>query len=547
MTSSIHDDDEMEQGGADGFRPVVPPPGGPGEAVGRPVRLCVIDLGTNSFHAIIVDAYANGTFTTLDRIKEMVRLGEGGFTKHRLTGAARRRGMEALRRIRLLAEGWQVSDYLAYATSAIREAENGGDFIQRVQAELGLRIRPISGEMEARLIYRGVRRALDIPEPTLLVDIGGGSTEFVVGTGDIVHHAASHKLGAARLTEWFIHADPAQKSELKALRAHCRETLAGLFTEVRTRGVRTLIGSSGTLLNLGQVYAAHHGLSAVPPEINAASFREQVRAVMRMPRDARAALPGLDEKRVDQVVAGATLIDVLLKDLPIARVRLTGSALREGMVLQYIERNTRRLAHLAPFDDVRRRSVYELGFRCQWDEAHARQVAGLALLLFDACGPLHGLGRREREWLEFAALLHDVGYHISHRSHHKHSLYLIEHADLRGFTPDEVAVIANTARYHRRSFPKKTHPAYMALRPAHRRVVRQLAALLRLAEGLDRSRFQNVTALRVRITDDAVGLALRTNGDPALEQWGVRHEKALFERTYRRALRLEEAEETDEN
>ena len=162
----------------------------------HPIRACVIDLGTNSFHMVIVDAYTNGAFEVVDRIKEMVRMGEGGLAAHRLTDAAMERGLRAMKRIRLLADGWQVSEYLAYATSAIREAMNGGLFIQRVKEEVGIHIRPISGEQEAKLIYKGVRRALNLPEPALLVDIGEhdrgaiGKKTFSAGIADSARRAS---------------------------------------------------------------------------------------------------------------------------------------------------------------------------------------------------------------------------------------------------------------------------------------------------------------------------------------------------------------------
>ncbi len=508
----------------------------------QPVRLCVIDLGTNSFHTVIVDAYPNGTFVVVDRLKDMVRLGEGGLVTHRLQEAAMDRGVEALRRIRLLAEGWGVSEYLAYATSAIREAENGGDFIARVQEDVGLRIRPISGAFEAELIYKGVRRAVDLPEPALLVDIGGGSTEFIVGTAQTMHMAMSLKLGAARMTQAFIHTDPVERGEFKALRAYYREYLAPVYEAVRRHGVREIVGSSGTMENLAQVYLQLFGPAGASPfhEVyEAKTFRQVTKKIMRSTRAERAALPGIDEKRRDQIVAGAMLVDVLLKDLPIERVRLSPHALREGMVVHFIEQNSGRMRQLAAHTGVRRRSVYELGFRFQWEQAHARHVADLALTLFDATRSLHGLGDEDRELLEYAALLHDIGYHISHRAHHKHALYLIQHADLRGFHPDEVAVMANVARYHRRAFPKSSHEAYMALSKAERRRVRRLAALLRLAEGLDRSHFQNVIRLEAHLTDEALHLRLTTKSDPALEVWGTRHAADLFEATFGRRVEVE--------
>jgi exopolyphosphatase/guanosine-5'-triphosphate,3'-diphosphate pyrophosphatase len=515
-----------------------PPAEGAGEL--HPVRVCVIDLGTNSFHTIIVDAFPNGVFNVIDRMKDMVRLGERGLTAHHLTDAAMERGVQALKRIRLLAEGWGVTEYMAYATSAVREAENGGDFITRVKEEVGIRIRPISGKLEAKLIYKGVRRAMDLPEPALLVDIGGGSTEFIVGTSREVFYAESLKLGAARMTERFVRSDPVEKKEFKALRAHYRDALRPVFEAARAHGVREIIGSSGTMENLAAVFLRlreEGGRSIYHERFDAKAFRAATKRIMRSTRAERLALGVIDEKRIDQVVAGAMLIDVLVKDLPVARLRISPNALREGMVVHFIERNDERLRRLAPFTNARRRSVHELGFRFRWEQEHARQVTALALQLFDACRPLHDLDERAREMLEYAALLHDIGYHISHRSHHKHSLYLIRNADLRGFRMDEIDVIANVARYHRRSLPKKSHEAFVALPAEQQRLVRKLASFLRIAEGLDRSHYQNVSGLSTRLTGEALHLTLATKGDPELEVWGALHARDMFEDTY--GLRIE--------
>jgi exopolyphosphatase/guanosine-5'-triphosphate,3'-diphosphate pyrophosphatase len=505
----------------------------------NPVRVCVIDLGTNSFHTVIVDAYPNGTFTTLDKLKEMVHLGEHGFSHHLLTEEAAQRALQALRRIRLLAEGWHVEEYLAFATSAIREAENGGDFIQYVRDEVGIHIRPISGELEAHLIYQGVRRAVDLAEPALMVDIGGGSTEFIVATAAEVFLETSVKAGAARMTEQFISTDPVAAEELARLKAHYRTMLEPVYEAAREHGVREVVGSSGTMENLAQVCLNRFGdggRSIFQQAFDAAAFREVATALINTERAEREAMDGIDQKRVDQIVAGAVLVEVLLEDLDLARVRLSPNALREGMVVHFIEENYERLQQLAPVGDVRRRGVYELAFRFAWDEAHSRHVAALALQLFDACQPLHGLGDWERELLEYAALLHDIGYHISRRKHHKHTLYLIMQADWHGFQPEEVAILANVARYHRRSMPKKKHEDYTSLSKDHQRLVDQLASFLRLAEGLDRSHYQNVAQLHAELDDEHLRLIIQTKGDPQMELWGARHAADLFEHTYDRRV-----------
>ncbi|NBC15874.1 MAG: HD domain-containing protein, partial [Bacteroidetes bacterium] len=504
------------------------------------MRVCVIDLGTNSFHAVIIDAHPNGTFTVLDKIKEMVRLGEEGLSDHQLPETAMKRGLQALRRIKILARGWQVSDFMAYATSAIREAYNGGDFIERAWKEVGIHIRPIRGELEAHLIYQGVKQAVDIPNMTLLVDIGGGSTEFIVGTSQESYFETSLKLGAARMTERFVTTDPVVRKEFRAMRAYFREQLAPVYEAALRHGVTEIIGSSGTMENLAQVYAnrfGQSGLNIFQQNFPAKDVRRVTKEIMTSTRAEREAMKGIDEKRVPQIVAGATLVDVLLKDLPVQRLRVSPYALREGMAVYYIETNYERLEELAPFADVRRRSVHELGFSCGWDKQHAEQVSTLALHLFDATRSVHGLGFAERELLEYAGLLHDVGYLISRSGHHKHGRYLILNADLHGFLPHEIDIMAYTVRYHRKALPKKKHKGFQKLPKKRRRTIRKLGALLRLAEGLDRSHYQNVIRLDTELTDEALHLTLHCKNDPQVDVWGARTHSGFFEREFDRVLK----------
>ena len=507
----------------------------------HPTRVCVIDLGTNSFHTLIVNAYANGSFEVLDRFKEMVRLGERGLTEKRLTEGAIKRSIRALKRVKLLAEGWGASDYLAFATSAIREAENGGELIERIRQEVGIHVRAIDGVFEANLIYQGVRRALDLHRPTLLVDIGGGSTEFVIATSEDVFFATSLKLGAARMTGAFISTDPVERSEFTALRTHYREQLRLVYEKCREHGVTEMIGSSGTFENIAQFCAHQRGdsdRSIFLRDFAAADLRAVTKQIMTASRVQRKEMSGIEAKRVDQVVAGATLIDVLLKDLAFERVRVSSHALREGMVVYFIQQNLERLEIISPHADVRRRSVYEIGHRFRWDQRHVQHVTAMALQLFDACRPLHGLENTDRELLEYASLLHDVGYYISRSSHHKHSLYLIKHADWYGFQPEEIAVMAHVARYHRRSLPKDRHTAFQRLPKDAQHLVRQLASFLRLANGLDRSHYQNVVRLRVDLLEDVLEITIETSGDPQLELWGGRRSSDLFEQTFKRSVRI---------
>ena len=508
--------------------------GANGAAEDAAIRLCVIDMGTNSFHAIVFDGFPDGTFETIDRLKEMVSLGEGGFRSQRLTEAAQDRGIAALEAIRAMADAHGVADYVACATSAVREAENGGAFIERVRDEVGLYVRTISGETEAALIYQAVRQEVDLAEPSLLVDIGGGSTEFILADRDGAHFMQSLKLGAARLTEQFVTTDPVDEAEFRTLRAHIRRELGPVLRAAHERGIRRVVGSSGTLQNIAGMTAAAYG---DPDQIfdyvfDAHNVRRITKQIMVSGRARRLAMPAVQEKRVDQIVAGAALIDVVLKDLGIKRFEVSPSALREGIVIDFVERNFKWIRRLAPYHSVRRRSVYDLAIRLRWEEEHARHVARLALRLFDATQPLHGRAEHARELLEYAAVLRDVGYAVSRRSHHKHSLYVIKHADLKGFTPDEIAVIANVARYHRAGLPSARHPDFARLSEPDQRLVTELAALLRLANGLDRSHFQNVIHLDADLEDDTLRLGIQTKSDPQLDVWAARRGANLFRRTF---------------
>jgi exopolyphosphatase/guanosine-5'-triphosphate,3'-diphosphate pyrophosphatase len=513
------------------------------DGASAPIRVCVLDLGTNSFHAVIVDAHANGSVQVVDRMKEMVRLGQHGLSARRLPDEAMDRGIEALERIRLLAKGWEANEFLAFATSAIREATNGGEFIRRARRRLGLRIRPISGEQEAQLIFQGVRRAVDLSQPTLLVDIGGGSVEFIVVAGGKPQFATSLKLGAARMTERFATTDPLSGDEVAQLRSHFDEALAPVLEACRAHGVAHVVGSSGTIKSLGRV-AMREGKNGTETVFQRTFAVDELRSalswVIGSTADQRVAHPAIDAKRVDQIGAGAVLFDTILDRMPDeTRVQVSPNALREGMVEHFMDTNYARLQRIAPFRDPRRRSVHELAYRYHWEEPHAQHVAATATFLFDVCLPLYDGPASDRELLEYAALLHDVGYLVSHDTHAKHSRYLIKNADLQGFQPEEEAIMSLVARYHRGAAPKPSHKHYRKLSDANQRRVRQLAALVRIAEGLDRSHFQNVVALRARLTDDALRLSVATKGDPQLEVWSGEDEAELFETVFDRTLTIE--------
>jgi len=497
------------------------------------MRLAAIDIGTNSVHMIVVRVRPDFSFEVIDREKEMVRLGAGGLDGRKLTRSAQVAALQALSKFERIARSHQVDEILAAATSATREAENGGAFLAAIEQQTGIRARIITGTEEARLIHLAAVYGVDTPKAAVVIDIGGGSVEITLGSGREVKFARSFKIGVIRLTERFVTSDPISKRDERKLVKFINEQVERYLGHVVKEGFDRVIGTSGTILSLGTVATALER-GATPEEVrnlrvSAKSLKRLRKTVTDLPLDERLSFPGLDPRRADLVVAGAILLDTLMGTLGATEITLCDLALREGLVLDYVHRHRREIARVDRYPDIRRRSAIELAERRNWEAEHARQVTRMSLAIFDQTRELHGLGDREREWLEYASLLHDVGNHISYERHHRHSYYLIKNGDLRGFEPDEIEVIALVARYHRRAAPKRSHEGFATLPPELRRTVRVLAAILRLTETLDRSRHGVVGRIAIRDRGSDLRLQLESHGDSELEVWAGRRQLAVLE------------------
>src|SRR5688572_8842402 len=517
------------------------------------MRIAAIDIGTNSVHMIVVRVRQDLSFEIIDREKFMVRLGAGGLDGRALTDEAMNAALQAIATFQRLAQAHDVDEILAVATSATREARNGGEFLARIQRETGIRPRVITGAEEARLIHQAAVYGVDVGSGrAVVIDIGGGSVEITLGTSTSIQLARSFKIGAIRLTERFIKSDPLSERDERRLEKHVLNEIDRHCAQILEAGFDRVIGTSGTILSIGAVVAT--AARGTPPgELrNLRIAAKQVRRLRKELRtwdlESRLAIPGLDPRRADLVVAGAVLLDTVLRRLDADELTLCDLALREGLILDYVRRHKREIARIDSIPDVRRRSTIELAERCNYVSAHSRHVARLALAIFDQTRPIHELTDREREWLEFASLMHDLGVHISYPRHHRHSYYLIKNGDLRGFEPEEIEVMALVARYHRRGTPKRSHEEYGQLRPPLRRAVRILASILRLAESLDRSHAQVVSALELQDHGKDLLLELRAAGDAELEVWAAQRHvqpfEELMEKPVRLALRQQAAIET---
>jgi exopolyphosphatase / guanosine-5'-triphosphate,3'-diphosphate pyrophosphatase len=504
-------------------------------------RICAVDVGTNSFHAVIVDVYPDRSYRTIDNLKEMVNLGPD-VVNHRLSDEAIHRAIDALRKIKTLSDSNDVEHIVAYATSAIRESENGGDFIQRAIDEIGIKIQAIPGIREAELIGYAIQHGMYLEEePVLAMDIGGGSVEFIIANRDTTFYLDSQKIGVSRTSSKFMQGEKITSEEIEQLRQHYTTCLKDLIAAEKRNPVKVLIGSSGTMQNLAFMMAAIKqkdvSLTLNEFEYSTKEFKQFYKNFIKLDRAGRLKTAGMDEKRVDFIVTGLVLVDLIIDLFGIRTIRTSTNALREGIIISYIKKEMKSIKRVSEFADPRRRSVFELLRKCSWHEKHSVHVAKFALQLFDALQEYHDLNEDERELLEYASLMHDIGYHISHNRHHKHALYLILNAELKGFSQEEIEIMAHVARYHRKSTPKKRHQLFWSLSDYQKDRITKMAGILRVADGLDRSHYQNVKKLQVEYGDE-ITLKISSLDTPELEIWGAMRKRELFEEMFARPLKI---------
>jgi exopolyphosphatase/guanosine-5'-triphosphate,3'-diphosphate pyrophosphatase len=472
---------------------------------------------------VIANVTPDGRIEVIDRVKEMVRLGRLAFTTGQLSTESMALAAGALKTFGRLARVRRVERLRAVATSAVREASNGERFVARLRRETGLPIQIISGPEEARLIFRATRHALGLDGgPHLLVDVGGGSVELSLAQDGRPLWMRSLPLGVARLTQQFLTKDPPSAGQVHELEHHLEHELDELLTRVRRAGAVQAIGTSGTVHTLVAMALAARGDDA--PRLHGASAgADQIarlrQRVLALDAEERAELPGMDAKRADLMPAAVILLETILSRAGGLDLVVCSWALREGVLLELARAATGQ----GPATPAgRRRSVQSLATRYAGTNEHGRHVAVLALQLFDALAPDLGLPPGSRELLEHAALLHDIGHAIEHDRHQRHTYYLIRASDLLGFSPVEIETIAMVARGHRKQAPRLSDPDVQTLPPANRRLVRGLAALLRVADALDRTHFgviERVSASRQR---GRLVITAETGGESAeLELWAA--------------------------
>ncbi|QWV99439.1 Ppx/GppA family phosphatase [Geomonas nitrogeniifigens] len=502
-------------------------------------RLAAIDIGTNSIRSIIVETAESGKYKILDDEKVLVRLGEGLHQTGAISPAAWERAVEALSRQKKIIDGYKVTSIEAVATSAVRKAANGRELVAAIKEQTGLDIEVISGEEEAELAALSAQHNFELDGVRhLIFDIGGGSLELISALGAHAEEMLSLELGAVFLTENFLKSDPVQQAEHQKLRKHIRKTLKAAYSGERT-GMQCLVGSGGTVTSIAAMVAAArrekfdslHGYELLRSELV-----HLLAMLVRKSDKERRAIPGLNPERSDIIVAGVTAVDELMDFFQVNHLKVNERGIREGLILRGLRRR-----NLLPEKKRRswRDSTLEFARSCHSDESHAQQVAKLSRQLFSALSKRYGWGDKELRLLEAAAIMHDVGYFISYSSHHKHSYHLIRHADLFGFTPRERELMANIARYHRKSMPKKKHDEYMRLSVADQLLVARLGGILRLCDGLDRRRNGVVQQFDCVLEKDVLRLTLSGEEDMSVELYGAKAKSDLLQDACRLKLVFE--------
>ena len=510
--------------------------------------IAAIDIGTNSIHMVVVEIDSTlPAFHIITKEKDTVRLGDRDPQTGHLTPEAIERSMAALKRCKDLADSLNVRQIIAVATSATREAGNGPAFLQRIQTELGIQVDLISGSEEARRIYLGVLSGMDFGDrPHIIIDIGGGSTELILADDKEARFLSSTKVGAVRLTKEFVSSDPISESELNYLKAYIRGKLErstdGIWQKLQLKENPRLVGTSGTIETLAIVHALDKQ-GIIPNPINGYQVsRQDLEAIIdklaKMDYEERYNLPGISDRRAEIIVPGAIILLETMKLLQLGSITICERALREGIIVDWMLTNGLISDRLKYQNEVRSRNVIKIARKYQVDLDQGQRVANFALSIFDQIQyHLHNWGQKERELLWSAAILHNCGLYISHSAHHKHSYYLIRNAELLGFTELELELIANIARYHRKSKPKKKHEPYQKLsHKTQQLMVRQLSAILRLVVALER-RQQAIAEIKCHwdaenreLEIDLIPKEIRD--DCALELWSLDYKKPVFEEEY---------------
>ena len=505
------------------------------EVVSFPLRVACVDMGSNAIRFLAAEFSSEIEYAVLASERCPVRLGHSVFLSGRLDPQAMDAAVAALSGFKGQMDELGVKHYRGVATSAVRESKNGREFVKRIASETGLKIEVISGSEEARLVHTAVTRVVALGNRRwLLVDLGGGSVEVSLVDQQGCYWSESHTMGSVRLLEELTEAgsDPGRFRRLLA------EYISVLKVPGMSDGQQLAgyIATGGNIEALAKVagFSDETGVTQLPVE----TLRAVIEQLARLSYRQRVEDLGLRDDRADVILPAAMVYERLAELSGASEITVPRVGIKEGVLFDLVDSLVRTRDH----EDRQEREVLAsatiVGRKYLFDEAHAHHVAGLAVLLFDQLRSLHGLAIEDRKILQAAALLHDMGQFVSFKGHHKHSLYLICNTELPNFGDREMLLVANVARYHRKAHPQDHHHFFTILDEGERSRVTRLAALLRVADALDREHRQRVTGVTAKVTDDEVALWLDGTAGALLEGFTVQKKANLFQQTFDRTVSL---------
>ncbi len=502
-----------------------------------------VDIGSNSIKMVCAEATPTGVVRVLAEDRQVTRIGQSVFSQGVISGETLELVMSVLQRMRQGYSAWNPVGVRAVATSAVRDSRNQGEFLERATQALGEEVEIISGLEEARLVHLGVMTALPIPPlRALLIDIGGGSAEFILSEAGELAQAFSKTLGAVRLWQTFLQDDPPDKLQLRQLDEYVEERIDEVRMELGDSRIPLALATSSSALAMG---CAVHGIprgrrdSVSGMRVGLQQIEELYGRLSRIPLEERRKVVGIGPRRAEIILPGVALYRRALRMFGIDELMVLNAGVREGIAVDLARRGVgRERWTLTP---EQRDVVERLAQRFGAQPAHAGKVAELAMGLYTGMEPLHQLPPWCGRVLEAAAYLRNIGHYVSATRHHKHSHYLVSNVDLPGFTESERRLVALLCRYHRKSMPMPSHPEYTSRPEEERRILGLLIPLVRLADALDRSRDQRVEGIRCHLSDERITIKLQHTVPADLECWAAQRNAEVMRGAYRRMLVVEPA------
>lgn len=503
-------------------------------------RYAAIDIGSNSTRLAVAEVEDGQPWKMLASDREVTRLGTSVFTEGVVSAEAMNLLTRTLQRFAATYQKLGTAGIRAVATSAVRDASNQELLIRKASEAAGTPVEIISGLEESRLIHAGVQANWPHPEQRIMIiDIGGGSAEVIVGDAGKQESGISRPLGAVRLTELFLHSDPPAEAELERMSAYINEKIEAMLERTGAGGFDRVIGTSATAA------AAICAVNQVPRKERELADRQyastddirQLRDFLsRRPLAERRKVHGVGPQRAEIVVAGVTVLHRILEAYGEMGLFYSKAGVRDGIIADLAERRSGN--DLSRMSKEQLRAVEDMALRFDVDVRHARQTAQMANTLFLGLRPLHGLPVGLGKLLDAAAYLIDTGHFVSDMGHHKHSYYLVANSDLPAFTSQERTIIALLCRFHRKSMPQARHGYFQELAAETKKIILWLVPILRLADGLDRSHDQRVEKVAVELGPKAVTIALQSEANTNLEIWAGERVSEVFRQIYGRELAL---------